>query len=152
MDWVKVAAICITAVGKLIKECFNINVWFFWSGISTGWKLVRKGNKMIWLVRWEREIGIVFLNNFIRPIARSTCIRREAIFWPDSISCVGNCCLPSKKGGMFSSTPKSLNSSLTINPYLPLLILHYCLVQLQKNHLRWVKSVLRMIHWLRRPF
>ena len=65
------------------------------------------------------DSGIVpfkILNSFILPIARSTWIRRDAIFLPFSISAGDSCFLPSRKGGIFRPIFISFNKSFIVNP------------------------------------
>ena len=64
-------------------------------------------------------IGIVplrILKIFILPIARSTCIRNEAIFLPSCISFAGSCAHPSRKEGILRSTPISFSMPCIVNP------------------------------------
>ena len=51
------------------------------------------------------------------PIALSTWMRRDAIERPLDTSSAGNCFLPSRKGGRFSSAPRSLNMSSIVKPW-----------------------------------
>lgn len=73
----------------------------------------------IWLERRAMEMGSVPLRIakfLILPIHLSTWILSDAIFRPFCTSSTGSCCLPSKKGGMFNSTPSLLSRSLIVNP------------------------------------
>ena len=108
----------------------------FWRGCGTsaGWKFERNAQtQTIWLIRRAIDIGMdsfSILNVFILAIARSTCIRRDAIFQPASTSSNGSCCLHSMDVGIFSPTPNYPSISLTVNHGQPWLRYQACLLTL----------------------
>ena len=99
--------------GKIISiwELFEIilycTITLLWWKRNQSWlKVGRKAHtKTIWFLNFAIDIGIVcfkMLNIFMRPIARSTWMQRDATFLPLSTSLAGNWVRPSKNGGRFN--------------------------------------------------
>ena len=72
-----------------------------------------------WFIEPWKASGISFLINlnvFILRIARSTCIRTDAIDWLSFTSAFVSWYLPDRNAGLFNSTFKALRSSAIVNP------------------------------------
>lgn len=70
--------------------------------------------KMIWLTSraiFKENTPFNIVKFFKRPIARSTCMRKDAMDLPCCTSSADSYCLPSRKGGMFNATPILCNWS-----------------------------------------
>lgn len=68
--------------------------------------------KMIWLTRraiFKENTPFNIVKFFKHPIARSTWMRKDAMDHPCCTSLTDNCCLPSRNGGMFNTTPMFCN-------------------------------------------
>ena len=95
------------------------------AGTSVGWKLLTHAQmQTIWFVSPIIERGEVpfrMLKFFILLMGHSTCIRTDAICLPFFTSSAGNCFWPSRKGGMFKSTPILCSMSLIMSPWSAIL-------------------------------